>query len=93
MYIYKFYKQIFGLIVALMCAMPMVYAQQAKMVTVSGTITSADDKEPLIGVSIVAGEMQGVTSDIDGAYTISVAGGTVLTFSYLGFQEVKWTVP
>ncbi len=90
---YDFYKLIFGLLVALLCAMPVAYAQQAKMVTVSGTITSADDKQPLIGVSVVAGEMQGVTSDIDGAYTITVAGGTTLTFSYLGFKEEVWTVP
>ncbi|MBO5860627.1 MAG: carboxypeptidase-like regulatory domain-containing protein, partial [Alistipes sp.] len=73
--------------------MPVMYAQQAKMVTVSGTITSADDKQPLIGVSIVAGPLQGVTSDVDGGYAITVAGGTVLNFSYLGFQEVEWTVP
>ena len=93
MCICRFYKQFLGLIIALLCAMPVMYAQQAKMVTVSGTITSADDKQPLIGVSIVAGPLQGVTSDVDGGYAITVAGGTVLNFSYLGFQEVEWTVP
>ena len=88
-----FYKQIVGLIVALMCAMPLAFAQKAKMVTVSGTITSAEDREPLIGVTVVASEMHGVASDIDGSYKITVAGGTVLTFSYLGYQEVQWSVP
>ena len=87
MCICRFYKQFLGLIIALLCAMPVMYAQQAKMVTVSGTITSADDKQPLIGVSIVAGPLQGVTSDVDGGYAITVAGGTVLNFSYLGFLQ------
>ena len=60
---------------------------------VSGTITSAEDNEPLIGVSIVSDSFQGVTSSIDGTYSIKVKAGSVLTFSYLGFQTVEWTVP
>ena len=69
-----------------------VEAQQGK-VTVSGTITSAEDKEPLIGVTIVTEDFQGVISQIDGSYSVTAMAGEVLTFSYLGFQTVEYTVP
>ena len=88
------YKLFFGLLLTLFSVVSHhAYAQGGANVTVSGTIISAEDKLPLIGVSIVAGEMQGVTSDVDGAYSITVKGGTVLQFSYLGFQAVDYTVP
>ncbi len=70
-----------------------VQAQQKSKVTVSGTITSAEDKEPLIGVTVVTDNFQGVISQIDGTYSIEAAEGSVLTFSYLGFQAVEYTVP
>ena len=77
-----------------MIALPeMSYSQSSGNVTVSGTITSADDGEPLIGVSVVSDSYQGVTSSIDGTYTIEVKGGSVLTFSYLGFKSVEYKVP
>ncbi|MBQ5622817.1 MAG: TonB-dependent receptor [Alistipes sp.] len=94
MCIKNIYKLIFGLLVALMIALPeMSYSQSSGNVTVSGTITSADDGEPLIGVSVVSDSFQGVTSSIDGTYTIEVKGGSVLTFSYLGFKSVEYKVP
>ena len=77
-----------------MIALPeMSYSQSSGNVTVSGTITSADDGEPLIGVSVVSDSFQGVNSSIDGTYTIEVKGGSVLTFSYLGFKSVEYKVP
>lgn len=54
--------------------------------TVSGVVTG-DDEEPLIGVSVVAnGSKNGVTTDIDGKYTISLPKASTLTFSYVGFE-------
>lgn len=54
--------------------------------TVSGVVTG-DDEEPLIGVSVVAdGNKNGVTTDIDGKYTISLPKASTLTFSYVGFE-------
>ena len=70
-----------------------VFAQQKGKVTISGTITSAEDKEPLIGVTVVTDNFQGVISQIDGTYSIEAVEGSVLTFSYLGFQPVEYTVP
>lgn len=85
-------KLFFSLIFAL-CCLPTLYAQQAAMVTVSGRVISAEDKQALIGVSVVTEDMQGVATDVDGKYTIRAKGGSVLTFSYLGYKNVEWRVP
>ena len=63
-------------------------------VTVSGIITSAEDNQPLIGVAVVVVEtMQGVTSGIDGSYTINAVAGQTISYSFLGCKEVLWSVP
>ncbi len=65
-----------------------VYAQSK---TISGKVTSGDDGSALPGVSVVVkGSTQGVTTDVDGVYKISVASNSTLIFSYVGFrpQEV-----
>jgi TonB-dependent SusC/RagA subfamily outer membrane receptor len=61
--------------------------------TISGTVTSAEDKSTLPGVNVVAkGTNVGVITDIDGKYKLSVPSGTTtLIFSFVGFtsQEVE----
>ncbi len=54
--------------------------------SVSGTV-SDELGEPLIGVSVtISGHAGGVTTDIDGNYTIAVpAGATHIVFSYIGY--------
>ena len=60
------------------------YAQQ---ITVSGTVTDAENN-PLIGAAvIVLGTTDGVITDLDGKYTIKVNSGQSLKFSYVGYQE------
>lgn len=64
------------------------YAQNR---TVSGKVSSGNDGSALPGVSVVVkGSTQGVTTDVDGVYKISVAANSTLTFSYVGFspQEI-----
>lgn len=55
-------------------------------IAVSGTVTDGSN-EPLIGVSIVVKGKPGVgtTTDIDGNFSIKVAEGTELVFSYIGY--------
>ena len=79
----------------LACAMAptLAYAQGGATVTVSGVVTSAEDKQPLMGVTVVTEKMQGVTTMLDGTYTIKAEAGTKLSFSYLGFRSVEWVVP
>ena len=64
-----------------------------ELIKVSGTVTSAEDTLPLIGVSVISGPNSGVTTGIDGTYTISVSAGTKLRFQYIGFAEHEWLVP
>ncbi|TXE07241.1 TonB-dependent receptor [Seonamhaeicola algicola] len=57
---------------------------------VNGVVTD-DDGFPLPGVSIIVkGETIGTTTDFDGNYSINVAKGSTLVFSYVGFisQEI-----
>lgn len=54
--------------------------------TITGTVTSADDGAPLIGVSVVVkGTTIGATTDLDGKYELTVPeDATTLVFSYVG---------
>lgn len=60
-------------------------AMHAQTINVSGTVTDVNE-EPLIGASVIPkGTTRGVTTDLDGRYTISVPAGSTLTFSYIGY--------
>ena len=66
------------------------WAQQA--ITVKGTVKDSENN-PVVGATVVIkGTTQGTTTDIDGNYTISVAPGQVLEFSYVGMQQSTITV-
>jgi TonB-linked SusC/RagA family outer membrane protein len=68
-----------------------VFAQGS--ISVSGMVKD-ETGEPLPGVNIIVkGTTNGIATDIDGKYTISVANRTsVLEFSYLGFAVQSVTV-
>lgn len=74
-------------IVALMLSASSLVAQK----TVTGTVISSDDKEPLIGVNIsVKGTIRGTTTDLDGVYSITLReGDETLIFSYAGYERVE----
>lgn len=63
------------------------------LVKVSGVVTSSDDGFPMIGVAVMDGAGNGVITSVDGDYLIEVAPGTELTFSSIGFLDVKVVVP
>ncbi len=55
-------------------------------VTVSGRVTDAADGSPIPGVNIVEkGTTNGTVSDFDGNYTLSVAEGASIVFSFVGY--------
>ena len=62
-------------------------------VTVSGVVTSSEDKQPLIGVNVISGSATGVSTLADGSYSIEVAPGTTLIFQYIGYKPVEYIVP
>ena len=68
-----------------------LHAESLQVNTVSGTVVSATDDEPLIGVTVfVKGTSNGTVTDIDGHFVIQANQGQTLVFSYVGFvtQEV-----
>jgi len=61
--------------------------------TITGTVTSTDDGQPLIGVNIlIRGTSIGTVTDLDGNYSIEANEGDILEFSYTGFQNQEITV-
>jgi TonB-linked SusC/RagA family outer membrane protein len=74
----------------LLCCATTVAAQN---VTVSGVVTDGSG-ETLIGVNVqVKGTTQGTITDVNGKYTVSVAGAqSVLVFSYVGYATQEITV-
>lgn len=60
----------------------------AQSLIVTGKVTSAEDKLPLPGVSVlVKGTYKGTSTDVDGSYSIAVEKGQVLLFTSIGFIE------
>lgn len=87
-------KILLNILALFLCALPAAaMAQGGGNVTVSGVVTSAEDHQPLIGVNVISGAASGVSTLVDGSYTIAVAAGTTLTFQYIGFKTVEYTVP
>ncbi len=64
----------------------------AQEVSLSGTVTSSEDGNPLPGVSVLQkGTTRGTVTDIDGHYSISVTKGSVVVFSFIGMQAFEMT--
>lgn len=61
----------------------------AQTFTVTGTVTSADDSQPLIGVSVQEkGTGNGAMTDVAGNFRLDVASGdAVLLFRYVGYAD------
>ena len=59
----------------------------AETIRVTGSVTDVEG-EPLIGASVVDKNKpgNGVVTDIDGRYAISIEKGSTLQVSYIGFQ-------
>ena len=80
----------------LICTMPLLAAEQigdGGDITVSGTVTSAEDGQPLIGVVVMSSAGGGVSASDDGSYSISVPAGTLLSFHAISYQTVEYVVP
>ena len=62
----------------------------AQKITVTGIVTDASNGEPVIGATVhEKGTMYGVTTDLDGNYSISVPKNAILVFSSIGYQTVE----
>ena len=79
-------KKIAMLIVCLLFLGAQLVNAQNK--TLTGTVISSEDNQPLPGVNvIVKGTTQGTITDFDGKFTLSVAADAeALVFSFMGMQ-------
>ncbi len=79
-------KRLMMFIAGLFLSMGVALAQTQ----VNGTVTSADDGEPVIGASIrVEGTKTGTVTDINGNFQLSAPAGSTLVVSYLGMETQK----
>jgi TonB-dependent starch-binding outer membrane protein SusC len=69
-------------------------ALNAQGLQVKGVVTSADDGQPIPGVSIsIKGTTTGLLTDVNGAFTLNVPARSTLVFSFVGMktQEILVT--
>lgn len=65
------------------------YAQSK---VVKGTVKDASGL-PVPGVNVlIKGSQNGVSTDLDGSYSINAASGNILTYSFIGFKKQEITV-
>jgi len=61
---------------------------KAQDIPISGKVTSATDKQPIPGVTIVIkGTSKGTVTDINGSYTLEAPSAGTLVFSFVGMQK------
>ena len=62
----------------------------ASPVVVRGMVVGSDDKEPLIGASVVIdGTNKGVATNVDGQFALKLPPDTSLVISYIGYKTKK----
>jgi TonB-linked SusC/RagA family outer membrane protein len=84
-------RKLLFLSVLLLFGVCLVSAQQN--LSVSGVVSDANDGTPLVGVSVsVKGTTLGTVTNLDGQYTIKVAQGSTLVFTYIGMEKQEVTV-
>ena len=82
--------KLFSLVTMLLMAFE---ASAQERVKVSGIVTDKHEGTPLIGATITWGDGQGITTDVDGSYSITVESGAKITFLYLGYEPYEWRAP
>lgn len=66
---------------------------QSQQVTVTGTVTDVEDGIPIPGANVIEkGTSNGVITDFDGNFNITVSGNSILEFSYIGYKTVELPV-
>jgi TonB-linked SusC/RagA family outer membrane protein len=74
-------------ILILMMWTTLLFAQD---VTVTGKVTSQSDGAPIPGVSVVQkGTTNGVITDIDGNYSLTLPEGATIVFTFIGMEPVE----
>lgn len=75
------------------CLLGFQHAHAQEKITVTGSVTSAEDGMLVPGVSVMEkGTNNGTTTDFDGNYSLSVSNNATLVFSYIGFKTQEIAV-
>jgi TonB-dependent SusC/RagA subfamily outer membrane receptor len=85
-------KNLFKIMAILVMLVSQAYAQDR---TITGQVKSKDDGFPLPGVSVkLKSSKVGTTTGADGRYTLRIPAGqgSVLVFSFIGFNPIEKTV-
>ncbi len=62
----------------------------ASPVVVRGMVIDAEDKEPVIGASVVIdGTNKGIATNVDGQFALKLPPDTSLVISYIGYKKQK----
>jgi TonB-linked SusC/RagA family outer membrane protein len=84
-------KKLLSIILFLLCVGLVDVEAQAQ--TVTGKVTSADDGQPLPGVTVkIKGSNTGTQTGVDGGYRITASSSQVLVFSFIGSVSQERTV-
>lgn len=82
-------KRALAVCVLLLINLPMAFSQNT--VSVSGKVVDASN-EPLIGVSVIEkGTTNGIMTDVNGDYSLTVSEGSTIEFSCIGFTTQEFT--
>ena len=74
----------------IICMLMLITSVQAQTITVSGVVTSAEDKLPLPGVSVmIENTGNGTVTNANGKYQIECAMQSTLVFSFIGCETKK----
>jgi hypothetical protein len=89
----KHVLRLFFLLLCLIISLSIGYAQVVRDRIVSGVFRDKESSSPLPGVNVVIkGTSIGVITDVEGRYSIRVAIGDVLVFSFVGFTPKEVVV-
>jgi len=63
-------------------------SMSAQQHTVTGTVVDADNGQPLVGVAVMVSTGGGITTDLNGSFSVSASDDATLTFNTLGYLDV-----
>ena len=78
--------------ITLLCVLPL-FGSMAQSVKIEGSVRDSQTDELLPGVNVmVKGSSIGAMTNIDGAFSITVQKGSVLEFSFIGYENQEYGV-
>lgn len=62
-------------------------SMSAQQHTVTGTVVDADNGQPLVGVAVMVSTGGGITTDLNGSFSVNASDDATLTFNTLGYID------